>query len=253
MSEEGTGSPDVTGMTENTGTTETKDTGAPTLYTTDDTGNYVEFTPPAAPTFQEALPEDLRENEHLKEVKDGAELARYYVDLKKDYLRAPETAEGYEFEIPGDFEVDPDSYSKFRTVAFENGVNQQQFEGIMKMYVETETAKSAQLQKALDDEIAATQAKAESSLKAEWGDKYEQNLKSAQDILNRPELIDESFKEFLEETRFGDNPAVVKMFAKIAGLISEDSFIKPGKGNKSDGPLRDESGRPMLSFPSMEK
>ena len=67
--------------------------GAQTLYTTDDTGAYVEYTPPEAPGFHETLPEDLRESDHLKEVESGDQLARYYVDLKSNYLKPPDTAD----------------------------------------------------------------------------------------------------------------------------------------------------------------
>ena len=58
---------------------------------------------------------------------------------------------------------------------------------------------------------------------------------------------------FLEDTRFGDSPQVVRFIAKLSDLISEDVFKKPGSGSDGDGgPEVGEDGRPMLSFPSME-
>ena len=71
--------------------------GAQTLYTTDDTGNYVEYTAPDPPAFHDTLPEDLRGSDHLKDVEDSGQLARFYVDMKSTYLKPPESAEGYEF------------------------------------------------------------------------------------------------------------------------------------------------------------
>ena len=57
----------------------------------------------------------------------------------------------------------------------------------------------------------------------------------------------------LAANSFGDNPQVVRFFAKLASVISEGSFVKPGGGEPEPGQKRDEAGRPMLSFPSMEK
>ena len=223
--------------------------GAPTLYTTDDTGNYVEYTPPEPPSFKETLPEDLRDSEHLEEVDGADKLARYYVDLKSNYLKPPDTADGYEFEKPDEFDLDAETFSKFKNIAFENGVNQKQFEQIMQLEVDRHN----QAKEAMQKNMEAAQAEAEKALKAEWGDQYEKKLEAAKGFLKHESIASDSFNKFLEETRFGDNPEVVRMFAKLADLISEDGFIKPGKGDEGDGPLRDESGRPMLSFPSMEE
>jgi len=221
---------------------------APTLYTTDDTGNYVEYTPPEAPGFHEKLPEDIRENEHLKEVNNSADLARYYVDLKSNYLQPPESVDGYEFEPPDGFEVDSDLFGKFKNIAFENGVNQKQFAEMMSLEVERDkTAREA-----MKTNIEAQSAASEAALKTEWGDKYDAKVEAAKSLLNHEKVADESFKQFLEDTRFGDNPQVIKMFEKLANLISEDVFKKPGQGQEEEGRPTGEDGRPVLKFPSME-
>jgi hypothetical protein len=225
------------------------DEGAPTLYTTDDTGNYVEYTPPEPPQFHETLPEEIRDNEHLKEVKDGAELARYYVDLKSNYLAPPDNPDGYEFEPPDGFEIDNEIFGKFKSIAFENGVNQKQFSELMNLEVQRNEAAKAEIQK----RIETAQKEAETALKTEWGDKYEAKIEAAKQTLRHPSIADESFSQFLEETRFGDNPHVIKMFAKLADLISEDAFQKPGQGSKEKNRQVGEDGRLILHFPSMEK
>ena len=227
-----------------------EENGAPTLYVkTDDTGDYQEYTPPEPPAFHETLPEDLRDSEHLKEVDGADKLARYYVDLKSNYLKPPDTADGYEFEKPDGFDLDSDTFSKFKNIAFENGVNQKQFEEIMKLEVD----RHKQAQETMQKNIETAQVEAEKALKAEWGDQYEKRLESAQGFLRHESISSESFNKFLEETRFGDNPEVIRMFSKLSDLISEDGFVKPGKGSEQDGSERDEAGRPMLKFPSMEE
>jgi hypothetical protein len=223
--------------------------GAPTLYTTDDTGNYVEYQPPAPPAFQDTLPEDLRGNEHLKEVENPETLARYYVDLKANYLAPPETADGYEYEIPEGFMATDEELARFKNVAFENGLNQKQYQKLMELNV---TSQKEAFEK-LNQTIEAKREESITALKTEWGADYEKKLESAKSVLNNEKVADENFKKFLEDTRFGDNPQVIRFFAKMSELISEDTFNKPGTGDKAPEPPRTEDGRPMLRFPSMEK
>ena len=226
-----------------------EETGAPTLYTTDDTGNYVEYTSPTPPAFQDTLPEDLKGSEYLKDVEDPHTLARYYVDLKKDYLRAPDTPDGYEFEAPEGFMASPEELSRFKAVAHESGINQKQFGQLMGLQV---TSQKEALT-ALKTQMEKRQAESETALKTEWGDNYEKKLESARRVLNHEKIADEEFKKFLEDTRFGDHPRVIKLFAKMADLISEDTFNKPGTGEQQPSQPRTEDGRPMLKFPSMQK
>lgn len=222
--------------------------GTPTLFIQDDTGNYSEYTPPEPPAFRESLPEDLRESEHLKEVKDSSELARYYVDLKSNYLKPPDTPDGYDFQKPDDYDVDEDTFKAFKQSAFDNGINQKQFDAIMKTEVTRWQKSLESIKKTIED----NQAEAEKSLKSEWGDNYEKEMEKAKKLLNHENLVDEGFKQFLEDTRFGDNPQVIRYFARLANAISEDTFIQPGKGDRTPGQKLDEAGRPMLRFPSME-
>ena len=223
--------------------------GAPTLFTLDDTTNeYVEYQAPEAPAFKETLPEDIRDSEYLKDVNDPHELAKSFVDLKSNQTPPPESPDGYEFEAPDGFEIDADTFNQFKTIAHESGVNQKQFSKIM----ELEVSRSNKAVEALNAKIETDRAEAEAALKKEWGDSYDKKLEAAKTFLNHEKVADPAFNQFLEDTRFGDNPQVIKMFAKLADLISEDAFVKPGTGTDMPGVPRTEDGRPMLSFPSME-
>lgn len=225
------------------------DNGTPTLYTTDDTGNYVEYTPPDPPAFSETLPDDIRDNEHLQGVEDSSTLARYYVDLKKDYLAPPETADGYEFQKPENFRVTDEEMGEFKKIAFESGMNQKQFESVMNLSVKSQ----AETLKAYEKQINDAHDAAEAELKTEWGNEYDKKLEAAKSFLNHEKIADEGFKKFLDDTRFADSPVVVKFFEKLSRLISEDAFTKPGAGGGDPGPQKGEDGRPILNFPSMDK
>jgi hypothetical protein len=222
----------------------------PTLYTTDDTGNYVEYEPPAPPAFKDSLPEDLRGSEHLSEVEDGAQLARYYVDLKSNQHLPPDSADGYEFEFPEGFDLDEDTQGQFKQLAFDKGLSQDQYKDLMSFEIERYNAALEAVNKSIDDRAAES----EKALKTEWGNDYEKNVEAAKSVINHQALADESFKSFLNETRFGDNPEVIKFFHRLSQLISEDSLKKPGVGQDSEpaGVKRGEDGRPMLDFPSMD-
>ena len=123
----------------------------------------------------------------------------------------------YEFEKPEGFDLDADAFSKFKSIAFENGVNQQQFSALMALEVE----RTAEAKQALARSIEDSRNESERVLKTEWGDKYEQKLESAKSVLNHEGLASDEFKQFLNDTRFGDNPQVIRLFAKLAELISE--------------------------------
>jgi len=222
---------------------------SPTLFTKDDTsGEYVAYEPPAPAAFHDTLPEDLKTSEHLEGIEDTAGLARYYVDLKSNELKPPDTADGYEFEMPEGFNVDDNAYSEFKKMAFENGINQKQFSALMGM----EATRHKSAMESINTNIETRRAESEAALKTEFGDKYEQKLESAKKVLNHEAFADGAFKQFLEDTRFGDNPQVIKFFSKLSDLISEDAFTKPGTGDSKPGIPVGEDGRPMLKFPSME-
>jgi len=121
--------------------------GEQTLYIQADTGEYQEYTPPEPPAFHDTLPEGIRESEHLKDVKDAGELATYYVDLKSNYLKPPDTPDGYEFEAPENYDLDEATLTEFKKMAHEAGYNQKQFEVAMK----TDVARLQAARKAIDD------------------------------------------------------------------------------------------------------
>lgn len=88
------------------------------------------------------------------------------------------------------------------------------------------------------------------NLQNEWGLNHEKNLnlavRTAESLASKfPE-----FKDFLEETRSGDDPRFIKTLTKIGELMSEDSLPYSSAKESGSGYL---GAMPVLNFSSMEK
>ncbi|MHC4751931.1 MAG: hypothetical protein ACYTFW_18915 [Planctomycetota bacterium] len=220
-------------------------TDTPTLYTQDDTGAYVEFTPPSPPTFHETLPEDIRGNESLKDIQDSGQLAQKYLEVSTKVPVVPGEPEGYAFEFPEGFDASEEDVAGFRQIAFEAGLTQDQYAKALSFQVAREQRIAEQVKADVDQNRQTS----EESLKKEWGDNYEPNLEIAKRVFNK--FTDEASKQFIEQSRFGDNPAVIKLFHNIGKVLSED-ILQTGSHKSTPEQRLDEAGRPMLIFPSME-
>ena len=73
-------------------------------------------------------------------------------------------------------------------------------------------------------QVEDIQKEAENDLRQEWGNAFDQKVNHAQAALNEfgtPELV-----EYLESSRLGDNPHLVRTFAKIAESMMEDGSLQ---------------------------
>ena len=88
-------------------------------------------------------------------------------------------------------------------------------------------------QSKIDTETA--QAQSEAELRKEWGRSFDENLKKAAGVAKAN--MDEKIlnMELKDGTRLGDHPAVIKGFANIANLMSEDKMIGTGEDNSTSG------------------
>jgi len=218
----------------------------PTLYTQDDTGAYVEYTPPTPPAFNETLPEDIRGNELLKDIQDSSQLAQKYLDVSTKVPVVPGDAEGYAYQFPEGFEANDADVAGFRQAAFEAGLTQDQFAKAMAFQV----AREQRMAEEIKADVERNHTESLNALKKEWGDNFNPNLELAKRVYKR--FADESSKQFIEQSRFGDNPAIIKLFHKIGTVLSED-ILETGTHRTTPEERRDEAGRPMLKFPSMNK
>ena len=149
-----------------------------------------------------------------------------------DKLGRPESADKYQLDVKSDIvPLDEGAIKQFAENAHQLGLNNKQAQGILEFYKNSMEG-SAQQSK-IDNETA--QANAEQELRKEWGSNYENNIKKAGSIAKanmNPEVLDMELKD---GTRLGDHPAIIKGFANIANLMSEDKLVSTESENVSQG------------------
>ena len=72
-----------------------------------------------------------------------------------------------------------------------------------------------------------SQVQAEQELRKEWGRDFEANVKRAGALAKanmNPDILDLELKSGI---RVGDHPELIKGFAKIASMMSEDKIVSP--------------------------
>jgi hypothetical protein len=154
--------------------------------------------------------------------------------------------ENYEFEFPEGFNVDEETLNGFRQTAKEVGITQSQFEKIMGFEIE----RNQKMAEAMKNDVRSHRQEAEEKLKADWGEGYEKNLETAKRTINV--YGNEDFNSWLEDTKLGDSPQMIRLLNWVGSKLGEDALIDSSKRPPQEGE-KDISGRPMLSFPSMEQ
>jgi hypothetical protein len=217
----------------------------PSLFTQDsDTNEYVPYTPPEPKPFLETLDEGLRESEHLKGFENANDLAKTLVEVRT--ARAtPETADGYEYTAAEGQQIDAERLNSWKSKFFDMGLSQDQFGKIMAAVADEEAGFKAAYDKSIED----NRAEAEAALQTKWGDKMEENVQGALRFRKGKAFVD-----FLEDTKFGDNPQVVEFFHQCSQLISEDTIKRGSPQPHKSEAKRSESGDPMLDdYKDMDK
>ena len=147
-------------------------------------------------------------------------------------LGRPESADKYALDIKSEVvNLDEGAIKSFTENAHQLGLNNKQAQGILEFY-KNNMEQTAQ-QQSINTETA--QADAEAQLRKEWGRSFDENIKRAGSLAKAnmsPELLDMQMKD---GTRLGDHPEIIKGFANIANLISEDKIIGTEQENMSQG------------------
>lgn len=199
-------------------------------------------------SWRDALPEDLRENESLKSIKDLGSLAKGYVHAQKAignnvavpskdspqeewdafFAKAgrPETADDYDFgsvQSPEGVGIDEGLQSKFMEQAHQMGLSQRQAAGMFGWYQGLMGEKIAQDQEAWDQGMASSK----SELMKEYGAAYEERLGQANAAVR--EFGGEELLTILAESGMGNNPTVIRAFAKIGQAMANDELFGSGQ------------------------
>jgi hypothetical protein len=201
-------------------------------------------TPAPAPDWTADFPDDLKSFVAAKGARSPADLAGAFakadtdaaamIPLPKDglwddsargKLGIPAKAEEYKLtrpKLPDGMPYDEALEQAALPIAHKLGLTPHQLQGLVDFIADHRVAETA----AVMQDMTARMAEAEQALRKEWGAGYERQLSLAARTAKRfggDELI-----AALNESGFGNNPHLVRAFAKIAGMIAEDTI-------KSDG------------------
>lgn len=213
-----------------------------------------------------SLPEELKNVVTTKGYKTPADVVQAYANASKligvdkipvpkdgvwdpearQKLGIPADAKGYKYEKP----VLPEGLpwdEKFEATALDAaakmGLTNQQVQGLIGLFAAQRTAEFNGLasgREAEREQVAET-------LKSEWGNAFNakiENASRAARYLGGDELI-----AALEESGAGNNPQIIKAFAKIGGMLKEDQMRQgtPSGFNLTPEEARTEANKLMAS------
>ena len=210
-------------------------------------------TQPAAKTWKEAISEEFRNDPNIEKFTEIDALAKSYINatqmIGKDKvavpnknstedqwnevynkLGRPESADKYSLNAKSEVvPIDEQAIKQFAENAHQLGLNNKQAQGILEFYKNNMEGMAHQAK--VDTETA--QAQSTQQLRQEWGREFDTNIKKAGALAKanmNPEILDMQLKDGM---RLGDHPEIIKGFAKIAGMMSEDKIVSTESENVS--------------------
>jgi len=144
-----------------------------------------------------------------------------------------EVPEAYEFKFAEGMEVDPDTVGELGEVAKELGLTQEQAQRIADLGVK-QSERWADAQKQVMDQAEKQWTEAVQADKEIGGDKLKENLSVAVKALDKL-LGDKApeFKSFLEESRLGNHPEMIRLMVRAGKAIADDSVVPGGRSTNA--------------------
>ena len=210
-------------------------------------------TQPAAKTWKEAISEEFRNDPNIEKFTEIDALAKSYINATQmigkdkvavpnknstedqwnevyDKLGRPESAEKYTLNAKSDVvPIDEQAIKQFAENAHKLGLNNKQAQGVLEFYKNNMETNAHQSKV----DVETSQVQAEQELRKEWGRDFESNVKRAGALAKanlNTEILDLELKNGM---RVGDHPEMIKGFAKIANLLTEDKIMSPEDENAS--------------------
>jgi len=223
--------------------------------TTTDTPQTIEQPSTVAKSWKETISEEFRNDPNISKFTEIDALAKSYINATRmigqdkvavpnenstddqwnevyGKLGRPESPDKYKLEAKSDVvPLDEGAVKSFAENAHKLGLNNKQAQGILEYYKNSMEGSAQQAR--VDTETA--QANAEAELRKEWGRSYEDNIKKAGAVAKANMNGDILNLELKDGTRVGDHPDVIKGFANIANLLSEDKLIGTESENVDKG------------------
>ena len=196
-------------------------------------------------TWKDSISEEYRKDPNIEKFTEADALAKSYINAVKmigqdklaiptnnsteeawnevyDKLGRPESAEKYSLDAKSKVvSLDENAVKQFAETSHKLGLNNKQAQGLLEFYKQNMEGTAQQAK--IDTETA--QAQAEQELRSEWGREFDVRVKQASSLAKaniKPEVLDMTLSN---GTRLGDHPEIIKGFAKIAGMMSEDKIV----------------------------
>lgn len=154
-------------------------------------------------------------------------------DAEKDKAKEPDkkdekpvVPEKYEFKAPeGVEQLDPQALAVFEPIAKELGLSQEQAQKLVDIYPQIQQQQAEAWSKQVTD--WGDQVKADKEI---GGDKLTASVGQAQKALDQ--FGTPALREYLESSGLGNHPELVRAFAKVGKMMSEDKIIVPNQGGQ---------------------
>jgi hypothetical protein len=211
--------------------------------------------PPPADDWRAGLDPEIASHPSMKDFKSLGDVAKSWVNVQSligvdkipipaaedsaawnevyKRLGRPESADGYELDAPSDLPeglpYSKDLEKEFREKAFAAGLSARAVKEIFNWYIGAQKADFTRITEQTNASLQQYREAAEGELKKEWGMAYDSKVKDAQSLVTS--FADEKDLGVLKQ--IGNNPAVVRFLAKIAGVMGEDT-IRPGGSPRGD-------------------
>jgi len=196
-------------------------------------------------TWKDSISEEFRKDPNIEKFTEIDALAKSYINATRmigqdkvviptnnsteeqwnevyDKLGRPESAEKYSLDAKSKVvSLDENAVKQFAETSHKLGLNNKQAQGLLEFYKQNMEGTAQQAK--IDTETA--QAQAEQELRSEWGREFDVRVKQASSLAKaniKPEVLDMTLSN---GTRLGDHPEIIKGFAKIAGMMSEDKIV----------------------------
>lgn len=187
--------------------------------------------------WKSSLSDELKNDATLQNFKDIESLAKTVVHQQKvlggriplpktdeeynelyNKLGRPEDPNKYEVNIPQEYQqyFKKENVEEFKNVAHKIGLNNKQVNALLDYQVNS-------IKYEMDNEpasMAAERDQTTQALKQEWGYDYDKNIRAAERALNV--YGDDELRDLVQNTNAGNNPAVIKFFARLGAEITED-------------------------------
>ena len=211
--------------------------------------------PTVAKSWKEAISEEFRNDPNISKFTEIDALAKSYINATRmigqdkvavpnenstedqwnevyTKLGRPESADKYKLDAKSEVApIDEGAVKTFAETSYKLGLNNKQAQGILEYYKGIMEG-SAQQTKI---DIETSRAESEQQLRQEWGKSFDDNVSKAASLAKANlgvEVLDMQLKNGI---RLGDHPDVIKGFAKIADMMSEDKIVSTESENVDQG------------------